>query len=402
MKAIIVGAGFAGLAAASELVRSGAEVEVFEARNRVGGRVWSVPFAGAVAERGAEFILPHDSTVIATAERLGLPLVRKGTLYGQREPRGGSRQVSAADVAAAMAQLGAQPPQAAGVAAAKALAGRKLEPGVREAIVARLEISCAYGFDDLDAAVLSEGAAAFGDFDTHTVDGGNDRIAREIAARLGDSVRLSAPVTRVGWREDEVRVVAGEREAVADAAVIAVPASVLDSIRFDPPLPPETADAFGRVRYGQAAKLFVALKTPAPPSETLSVPDLFWCYTQLGADGNPLRYVGAFAGSPVALDGLAVGSGPDRWLEALARLRPDLELDTSTVLLSTWADDPWVRAAYSARSATSPMDTESLTRPVGPLAFAGEHTAGEWHGLMEGALRSGIRAAQDVLQASMR
>jgi monoamine oxidase len=402
VKAIIVGAGFAGLAAASELVRSGAEVEVFEARDRVGGRVWSVPFAGAVAERGAEFILPHDSTVIATAEGLGLPLVRKGTLYGQREPRGGSRQVSAADVAAAMAQLGAQPPRPAGVTAARALAGRKLEPGVREAIVARLEISCAYGFDDLDAAVLSEGAAAFGDFDTHTVDGGNDRIAREIAARLGDSVRLSAPVTRVGWREDGVRVVAGEREAVADAAVIAVPASVLDSIRFDPPLPPETADAFGRVRYGQAAKLFVALKTPAPPSETLSVPDLFWCYTQLGADGNPLRYVGAFAGSPVALGGLAVGSGPDRWLEALARLRPDLELDASAVLLSTWADDPWVRAAYSARSATSPMDTESLTRPVGPLAFAGEHTAGEWHGLMEGALRSGIRAAQDVLQASMR
>jgi monoamine oxidase len=402
VRVIVVGAGFAGLAAASELVRSGAEVEILEARDRVGGRVWSVPFAGAVVERGAEFILPHDSTVIATAERLGLPLVRKGTLYGQREPRGGSRPVSAADVAAAMAQIGAQPPRPAGVTAAVALAGRELEPGVREAIVARLEISCASGFDDLDAAVLSEGAAAFGDFDTHTVDGGNDRIAREIAARLGDSVRLSAPVTRVGWREDEVRVVAGEREAVADAAVIAVPASVLDSIRFDPPLPPETADAFGRVRYGQAAKLFVALKTPAPPSETLSVPDLFWCYTQLGADGNPLRYVGAFAGSPVALGGLAVGSGPDRWLEALARLRPDLELDTSTVLLSTWADDPWVRAAYSARSATSPMDTESLTRPVGPLAFAGEHTAGEWHGLMEGALRSGIRAAQDVLQASMR
>jgi monoamine oxidase len=402
VRVIVVGAGFAGLAAASELARSGAEVEVFEARDRVGGRVWSVPFAGSVVERGAEFILPHDSTVIATAERLGLPLVRKGTLYGQREPRGGSRPVSAADVAAAMARIGAQPSRPAGVTAARALAGHKLEPGVREAIVARLEISCAYGFDGLDAAVLSEAAAAFGDFDTHTVDGGNDRIARELALGLGDAVRLSAPVARVAWRDGGVVVVAGGEETVADAAVIAVPASVLGSIQFDPPLPTKTTDAFGTVRYGQAAKLFVALKTPAPPSETLSVPDLFWCYTQLGADGNPLRYVGAFAGSPVALGRLAVGSGPDRWLEALARLRPDLELDASSVLLSTWADDPWVCGAYSARSATSPMDTESLTRPVGPLAFAGEHTAGEWHGLMEGALRSGIRAAQDVLQASMR
>ena len=89
MRVIIVGAGFAGLAAADALARGGVEVSVFEARDRVGGRVWSVPFAGGVAERGAEFILPHDSTVIGLAERLGLALVRKGTLYGNREPRGG-------------------------------------------------------------------------------------------------------------------------------------------------------------------------------------------------------------------------------------------------------------------------------------------------------------------------
>ena len=58
MKAIIVGAGFAGLAAADEFIRAGVDVEVFEARDRVGGRVWSVPFAGATAEHGGEFILP--------------------------------------------------------------------------------------------------------------------------------------------------------------------------------------------------------------------------------------------------------------------------------------------------------------------------------------------------------
>jgi monoamine oxidase len=69
-------------------------------------------------------------------------------------------------------------------------------------------------------------------------------------------------------------------------------------------------------------------------------------------------------------------------------------------MLSTWHDDPWARGAYSARSRTSPLQTAELARPVGPLAFAGEHTAGEWHGLMEGALRSGIRAAEDVLASS--
>jgi len=395
VRVIVVGAGFAGLAAASELARSGADVSVLEARDRVGGRVWSVPFAGAVVERGAEFILPHDRTVIATASRLGLDLVRKGTLYGNREPRGGP-PVSGAQVFAAVERLGSE--RHTGTLAGTLLGG-ELDPGVAEVIQARLEVSCAYPADELDASVLREGAGAFGDFDTWTVDGGNDRIARSLAAGLGDgAVRLSSPVSSVSWRGDSVSVVAGGEEVVGDASVIAVPASVLGSISFDPPLPPEKAV----VRYGQAAKLFVALRTPAPPSQVLSVDERFWCWTQLGGDGEPLPFVGAFAGSPGALDALSVAAGPDRWLEALARLRPDLDLDVRTVLLSTWADDPWVRGAYSAQSASSPLDARSLRRPVGPLVFAGEHTAGGWHGLMEGALRSGARAAGEVLQTALR
>ena len=58
MRVAVVGAGFAGLAAADELARAGAEVRVLEARDRVGGRVHSVPFADAVMERGAEWVLP--------------------------------------------------------------------------------------------------------------------------------------------------------------------------------------------------------------------------------------------------------------------------------------------------------------------------------------------------------
>jgi monoamine oxidase len=357
--------------------------------------VWSVPFAGATVERGAEFILPHDRNVLAVVERLGLTLVRKGTLYGNREPRGGP-PVSRDEVLSAVQRLGST--QHAGTLADALAQDGELDSGVAEVIEARLEVSCAYPGDDLDASVLTEGAGAFGDFDTWTVEGGNDRIAREIAFRLGDAVRLLAPVSRVAWRDGEVRMVAGGRESVADAAVIAVPASVLGAIEFEPGLLPGK-DA---VRYGQAAKLFVALRTPAPPSQVLSVPDRFWCYTQLGRDGEPLPFVGAFAGSPGALEALEVAAGPGRWLEALVALRPDLDLDVDRVLLSTWADDPWVRGAYSASSATVPLDREVLAGPVGPLAFAGEHTAGGWHGLMEGALRSGVRAAQQVLQPASR
>ena len=397
MRVIVVGAGFAGLAAADALVRAGAEVEVLEARGRVGGRVWSVPFAGAVVERGAEFILPHDKTVIATADRLGLRLVRKGTRYGNREPRSGV-PVTRSQVAAALPRIGSAPPAGGDGTLGGALAAYGFEPGVADAIRARIEVSCGYPADDLDAGALSEGAASFGDFDTFTVDGGNDRIARELAVSLGDAVHFSAPVSDVACTGREVRVIAGGREWVADAAVIAVPASVLGATRFDPPLPADKA----AVRYGQVAKLFVALNASAAPSETLSVPERYWCYTQLGPDGDPAPFVAAFAGTARALEALEVQRGPGRWVESLRRLRPDLDLDPDSAVVSTWDDDPWVRAAYSARSATSPLDTDALRRSVGPLFFAGEHTAGAWHGLMEGALRSGARVAQELVQTALR
>ena len=90
------------------------------------------------------------------------------------------------------------------------------------------------------------------------------------------------------------------------------------------------------------------------------------------------------------------------WIEELAALRPDLELDPEVALLSTWHDDPWVRGSYSARSVSSPLRDAELSTPLGPLFFAGEHTAGDWHGLMEGALRSGERAARQLLEAGFR
>ena len=346
--------------------RAGIDMEVFEARNRVGGRVHSFPFAGAVAERGAEFILPGSEVVLATAERLGLPLVRKGTLYGDREPKGDS-SVTRAEVAGAIAEIASRPPLGGARTLADALGTYGLAAGVTEAIQARIEVSCAYPAEDLAASVLEEGAAAFGQFDTYTVQGGNDRIAQELAAGLGKRVHLASPVRRIAWGEGQIRLRAGSHVAVGDAAVLAVPAAALCAMSFDPPLPPETAAAMRGVRYGQAAKLFVPLRTPAPPSATLSVLERFWCYTQLGADGEPVRFVAAFAGSPGGLEALDVRSGPARWVAALQRLRPDLDIDPAGAEISQWAEDPWARGAYSAASATAPIDTERLTDVVGPF-----------------------------------
>jgi monoamine oxidase len=121
------------------------------------------------------------------------------------------------------------------------------------------------------------------------------------------------------------------------------------------------------------------------------VPLRFWTWTQ-----HEAPVASSFAGSPRALEFMEVDRGPEKWAEAVRSLRPDLAYAGAPPILSTWHDDEWARGAYSARTLSSPLDDEALTRPVGVVAFAGEHTAGRWHGLMEGALRSGLRAAADV------
>ena len=180
-------------------------------------------------------------------------------------------------------------------------------------------------------------------------------------------------------------------EHAADACILAVPAPHTLAIKFDPPLPGWKRQALEAVRYGRAAKLFLPLAAPAAPSATLSVAGRFWTWTQHAPEGGALPVASSFAGTPAALDRLRVGDGPAVWADAVRRLRPDLDFADAEPLLATWP-----AGAYSARSLSSPLDDEALARPVPPLAFAGEHTAGAWHGLMEGALRSGVRAATEL------
>jgi monoamine oxidase len=79
-------------------------------------------------------------------------------------------------------------------------------------------------------------------------------------------------------------------------------------------------------------------------------------------------------------------------------LRPELDTDPARAVLTTWNDDAWAGESYTADMLTAvPGDPDLLAAPAGRIHFAGEHTAGDWAGLMEGALRSGQRAASEVL-----
>jgi monoamine oxidase len=393
MRVVVIGAGFAGLAAADELRRAGSEVTVLEARNRVGGRVWSRRLEnGAVIEMGAEFILPGNTRVRELAARLGVGLWDKGMRYGEREARGApglddeSLGRAVRLVTDALAQRGGT-----GESVAELLGRLPLDGAAREAILARAEVSAASPADLVPAGDLA-GVAQLNAEPSPSIAGGNQRLAEALAAPLGESLRLATPARSVLWRGEGVRVGVDDGEVEADACVIAVPARMIDRLEFDPPLPDRQADALASIRYGHAAKLFVPLTSTPGPSATLSVPERYWAWTATGADGRVQPVLSAFAGSPIALERLGVAQGSARWLASLARLREDLELQPAGAVLSTWTDDPWARGAYSV--GRPPFAARILSQRLGPLTFAGEHTAEDFPSLMEGALRSGQRAAR--------
>jgi monoamine oxidase len=411
VRTVVVGAGLAGLVAADELARAGVEVVVLEARSRVGGRVWSERLPnGAIVEMGAEFILPGNTAIRELVDRFALVLWDKGMRYGHRDPKGGigttheelAAAVGEAERALAAVAKAERPltadagrgGAATGPSARDFLESLDIPPGAREAILARVEISSANSADLVAAADLA-GVAHIDDEPAPGIAGGNQRLPHALADSLGSAVRLESPVTAVEWGE-RVRVLTTGGELDADTCVIAVPASVLGRIAFDPSLPRRVADPLAQVTYGHAAKLFVPLRQPSDPSAVMNVPEHYWTWTATGEAGHTQPVVSAFAGSKPALDLLEVEAGPQRWLDSLAGLRGDLDLDSGGALMSTWADDPWVRAAYS----TSPPASiaEAVEEPIGPLEFAGEHLAGPHAALMEGAIRSGQRAARSLVR----
>ncbi len=331
------------------------------------------------------------------AERFGLEVAEKGMRYGRREPRGGA-PVDPEAFERAVAAVGdaLERPGGTGRESAAALLARlEIDPAAREAILARVEISSACPADAVPATDLA-GVAYIGDEPASGLAAGNQGLAEALATELGPALRLSEPVCRVAWGEGGVRVAtAAGSELEAEACVIAVPAPQAAAISFEPALPGTAAAALERMPYGQAAKLLVPLRAAVEPSAVISVPERYWAWTATGEGGRPMALVSCFSGSEAALGALGVSEGSERWLDSLARLRPELELQPSGAVLSRWDDDPWAGAAYSV---SPPAElVEPLQRPLGPLAFAGEHLGGRHHGLMEGALRSGREAAAGFL-----
>ncbi|MBV8941612.1 MAG: FAD-dependent oxidoreductase [Solirubrobacterales bacterium] len=399
VEVIVVGAGFAGLAAATELARASIDVVVLEARTRVGGRVWSESLEApdgsrCVIERGAEFVLSGYRALEALAACHGLALADTGMSYYVREPRDLPGVEAAALARAgrivARAARGSDVPSVADVIAAAGLPA-----DLAEAVRARVEISCALEADRLAPSVLDH-VASFEPLPSHRVAGGNQLLASAMAGSLGrDRVKLGTPVAALDRRGEHIRVIVEGGELEARRVILAVPLPVLRDLAIDPPLPAWKRDALARVEIGHAAKLHVPLGASASSSAVMSVHDRFWCWTAADGDGRVAPVLNCLAGSPSALTRLAIADGAGGWLARVGALRATLELVTREAVLTNWDDEPWAHGAYRA-DGVCPVDETQLEAPVDGLHFAGEYAAGQWSGLMEGALRSGRRAADEV------
>ncbi len=404
---VVVGAGFAGLAAAFDLTRRRLPVTVLEARDRVGGRVWSVELSnGTVAEMGAEWIEPDEAAVRDLASAVGVRLLPAGIAYRRREAPG---------------PLGAAPPEQdqalAAMASARVALGEEsaasatlggfldgllsLDERQRRTLRARLQGTFAadLGSVALRAADLYGGAEADAESDMRT-EGGNQRIAEAVAGRLPD-VRLRHMVKRVDQSRDAGGVVvrgespAGAFSVEGSVAILAVPAPLLLDIVFAPPLPDELTAGLRELPMGVAAKLAVPLAVPVAPRAIQEVEAPFWCWAALGEGGAARPVLASFAGSRGAMEALRVAGGdPAPWLARVLALNPDARMVGDPVMVA-WESDPLARGCYAAFDNRSFDRRELFSRTVGRLVFAGEHTAGAV-GTMNGAVETGLRAAEEA------
>ena len=395
MRVLVVGAGLAGLTAGHRLQQAGAEVAVLEARDRVGGRVWSHTFDnGTVVELGGEWIDSSQQSVRRLAEELGLSMLDTGQdfitrdLIGQSPiPEDEHRRVAEA-LFDLIESLG---PDRLEEMTADELLGQVGEPGAAMTVLrSRLEGTFGVTLDRIVAADLDEEFGLVQASSYLRVDGGNDRIAQALAEHL--DVRLSTPARRVRQTPSGVEVVTDAASFIADRVVIAVPLPIVAEQGFLADPPEALAGALAAMTMGTAAKVAVA---------TLEEPPMFrrqeggipaWYWTGAGPDGSTRRAVTGFAGTVRGVTVLTA-EAPAR----MARAVPETPLSGAPIVVD-WGADPWTRGCYSALGPGQRPLLHSLGSPFGRMVLAGEHVNGS--GTIDGAIRSGEDAAGHLLGTS--
>ncbi|MBU7582558.1 MAG: FAD-dependent oxidoreductase [Nostoc sp. TH1S01] len=413
-RVIVVGAGLAGLTAAYELTRAGFDVQVFEARDRVGGRVETVFFGnGQHGELGAEFVDDDHTALISYAALFNLKLEPAlkfpddlcyyiGDNLFTQKTLSSQQQAALNDVYGQLDQLleqGADPPQTL----TQWLAAHSIPPFACQIIRQQ-----SYGLYAADPEAIGVGFFAYsgtsGDR-TFRIRDGNTQLTSAFARFLSDRIYLETPVVRIRQQEQTVAVtiktLQGQQvEVLADWIIVTVPWSVLRHISIEAPLIQAQREAIANLAYG------VSVRTLVQYSQR------FWQSSSFGllVTDTPYQTVWESTLTEVGEAGILAytSSGqPSRnmvgdCVELAQKTISALYSHTPNMLASAthdWGGDPWSRGAYCY---FTPGELKAWRSELpywsGRIIFAGEHTAEiEYCGYMEGAIRSGKRAAERIL-----
>ena len=440
----VVGAGFAGLSAARELVAAGLEPVVLEARDRVGGRVFDKPIAeGTVVELGAGFVGPGQDRMLALTEAVGVETYKTYT-GGRNLLESGGRHVryrgtiprlrplALLDAGQAMLRLDRL---ARRVDREQPWRSRRavrwdgetfaewIERHVHTGEVQRLlAVPCKtlWGAEPEELSLLYAGAYVRaagglnrlldtpGGAQESRFVGGPHLVARRVAGELGERVRLEHPAVRIEQRDGRVRVRTPTDEVAARRAIVALPPPLTARIEFEPPLSPDRAALTRRMPMGVLMKCFAVYSEPFWRDDGLSgeaVSDrgpatiTFDTSPPSGSPGVLLGFVGASEAR--ALEGMSDGDRRQAVLEGFVRLFGPRAAEPDDWVVQDWPSEPW---SGGGPVAYMPLGTlarygAALREPHGLVHWAGTETATRWTGYMDGAVRSGERAAAEVRDA---
>lgn len=448
----IVGAGIAGLACAWRLRQGGRRVRLYEAQERVGGRMFSLRghFADAqVCELGGELVDSGHARMQALAAEFGLelddlaadPTAAFGEVWFCDGRRRGEDEIlrAFAPIADAIARDAATLPDEeityAASGGAEALDRESVAQWFDRHGVSgwlRRLIEVAYttemGLECEEQSALNlltfidpgtEALRVFGDSDERFhVRGGNDRIPRALAARLDDAIETGAVLEAVRARAGGGYALTFRRGAAAfdvpaDEVVLALPFTTLRDVRLDVELPPAKRRAIAELGYGTNAKLMIGFSERVWRTRHASSASLFcdlapqtaWETSRMqpGAAGILTNFTGG-------RHGVEIGSGTPAQQAALAvreleAVWPGLASAREGMREARfhWPTHAWTKGSYACfRPGQWTTLRGAIGERVGRLHFAGEHCAFDNQGFMEGGVESGEAVAQAILASRER